>query len=100
MDQVFIPWEIYLSAGVGLDATTMWLLMRRSAEIGASQATSEAQIEIARLNEKLASGSSENEELRRRLELANASADELRQQVEGLIDERARLVERATRPGT
>ena len=46
---ILIPLSIGLVIGLCLGAATVWLVMRKSAEIAASQAKNESQIEIARL---------------------------------------------------
>ncbi|MGH9357533.1 MAG: DNA recombination protein RmuC [Terriglobia bacterium] len=86
-----------LVLGACLAAAVTWLLTRKSAELDASQAKTEAQIEIARLNEKRASEAGDNEALRQRLGAADAQTTELRRQVGELREERTRLEERANR---
>jgi DNA recombination protein RmuC len=100
MIQTLIPFSISLLIGIGLGAAAVWLIMRRSAEIALNQANNETQIEIARLSEKVASAIGVTEDLRQRLQVAEAKNTELHQQVEESHDEQARLEERANRvPG-
>jgi DNA recombination protein RmuC len=98
MDELLIPLSIsFLLIGVGLGAAFVWLSMRKSAETAVRQARSETLPEIARLNEKLASGTGEKDELRRSLEATAAKHAQLHEQLQRLLDERARLEERANR---
>jgi DNA recombination protein RmuC len=97
--QILIPLGVALLIGLFLGAAAVWLVIRKSAEIAASQ-KSECDIEIARLNERLSSGSEELSQLRPKLQNAEVKIAELHQQYEGLHAECVRFEERANRvPG-
>ncbi len=100
MGQALIPLIIGLALGLGLGAIAAWLVTRMSTEMAMSQVKNEAQVEVARLTEKLSASTEESNEMRRRLEAAENKSIDLRGQLEKLGDDRARLDERANRvPG-
>jgi DNA recombination protein RmuC len=97
---ILIALGIGLVIGLCVAAATTWLVMRKSAEIAASQAKSESEIQIARLNERVSSGTEELNQLRPSLQAAEVKTAELYQQHEGLRAECVRFEERANRvPG-
>jgi len=69
--------------------------MRKSADLAASRVKGEAQVEIAKLGERLTSTDRENAELRRKIEVAQSTIFDLQHQAQVLSDERARFGERA-----
>jgi DNA recombination protein RmuC len=97
---VLIALGIGLVIGLCAGAAAVWLLLRKSADIAATQAKSESQVEIARLGERISSGTTEVSQLRPKLEAAEAKITELRQQLEESHRDRVRFEERANRvPG-
>lgn len=98
--QILIQLGIGLVIGLCLGAATVWLVMRKSTQIAASQAKNESQIEIARLSERGTSETAELNQLRPKLEAAEAKVAGLREQLEGSHSECVRFEERASRvPG-
>lgn len=95
MEQMVALLTIGLLLGAGLAAVAAWAIMRKSGDLAVSRARGEAQAEIAKLTERLASIGTENSELRRRLEMAEAKTFDLQHQSQGLSDQRARFEERA-----
>lgn len=95
MEQMAVSLIIGLLFGAGLTAIAGWLITRKVADVAATRARGEAQVEIARLNERLTSSGRENEELRRRLQVAETKSFDLQHQSQILSDDRARLEERA-----
>lgn len=98
--QVLIGLIVALVVGLLIGASAVWLVLRKSAEIAASRARSEVQIEMVRATERLSAQTAQLDTLRSNLEVAEAKVRELQQQLEGLQAERVRFEERATRvPG-
>jgi DNA recombination protein RmuC len=95
MDQLAISLGVGLMFGVGLASAAAWVIARKSADLAASRARGEAQVEIAKLGERLTSTDRENAELRRRIDVAQTTIFDLQHQAQALSDERARLEERA-----
>lgn len=96
MEQMVVLLTIGLLLGAGLAAVAAWAIMRKSGDLAMSRARGEAQAEIAKLTERLASTGMENGELRRRLEMAEAKSFDLQHQTQALSDQRARFEERAS----
>jgi DNA recombination protein RmuC len=96
MDNVTTSLVIGLVFGLGLASAAVWTIMRKSADLAASRAKGEAQVEIAKLGERLASADRDCAELRRRVEVAQATIFDLQHQAQALSDERARFGERAS----
>jgi len=86
--------------GALLGAAVVWLLLRKLAEMARSQAKSESQTEIARLNERVFSVTEDLSQHRTRQTESETKATELRGQLDVMRDERTRLQERATRVPT
>jgi len=66
MDHLAISLIIGLALGLGLASVGVWTIMRKSADLAASRVKGEAQVEIAKLGERLTSTDRENAELRRK----------------------------------
>jgi len=97
MEQMLVSLTIGLLLGAALATVAVWAIMRKSRDLAVSQGRSEAQAEIAKLTERLASTGTENSELRRRLEMAEATTFDLQHQAQALSDQRARFEERANK---
>jgi DNA recombination protein RmuC len=95
MDHLGISLIIGLVMGLGLASAAVWTIMRKSADLAASRVKGEAQVEIAKLGERLTSTDRENAELRRKIEVAQSTIFDLQHQAQVLSDERARFGERA-----
>jgi len=95
-----IPLAISVLFGALLGAAVVWLLLRKLAELARSQARSESQIEIARLNERVSSVTEELSQHRTRLNESETKATDLRNELDATRDERTRLQERASRVST
>ena len=103
MEQQFsqiIPFAISVLFGALLGGAVVWLLLRKLAEIARSQAKSDSQTEIARLNERVSSVTEDLSLHRTRLNESETKATELRNQLDDMRDERTRLEERASRVPT
>jgi len=92
-----IPLAVIALFGAVLGAAVAWLILRRLSEIARSQAKSESQTEIVRLNERVSSITEDLNQHRARLNESDVKAAELRNQFDAMRDERTRLQERATR---
>lgn len=88
---------LLLGIGFALGAVATWLLNRRSVELASGKARTDAQIEIARLNERLTWSTTQTSQLQSRGEDAERKHAVLQIEVEKLRDERARLGEQADR---
>ncbi len=95
-----IPLAIIALFGPLLGAVVMWLILRKLADMARSQARSENQAEIARLNERVSSITEDLNQHRTRLNESEVKATELRSQLDVMRDERTRLQERAARVPT
>ena len=96
MDHLVISLIIGLVLGIGLASAAVWAIMRKSADLAASRARGEAQLEIVKLAERLNSADRESAEWRRRAEVAQTTIFDLQHQAQALGDERARFEERAS----
>src|SRR6266478_1194921 len=100
MEQLAISLSIGFVFGVAFASIAAWVITRKSGELAASRARGETQVEVAKLNERLASTEKENAELRRRIDVAQTTIFDLQHQAQVLSDERARLEERTSQvPG-
>jgi septal ring factor EnvC (AmiA/AmiB activator) len=100
MEQLVISLSIGFVFGVAFASIAAWVITRKSGELAASRARGETQVEVAKLNERLASTEKENAELRRRIDMAQTTIFDLQHQAQVLSDERARLEERTSQvPG-
>lgn len=98
--QILIGLIVAFVVGLLIGAGTVGLVVRKSAEIAASRARSEVQIEMARLTERLSAQTGQLDSLRSNLEVAEVKVRDLQQQLEGLQAERVRFEERANRVPT
>jgi DNA recombination protein RmuC len=95
-----IPLAISVLLGALLGAAVVWLLLRKLAEMARSQAKSESQTEIVRLNERVSSVTEDLSQHRTRLSESETKATDLRNHLDAMRDERTRLEERASRVPT
>lgn len=99
-DGVMTAWLATL-AGVLLGAALAWALARgsarRQAEAAAQAARAAAEVELARLAERLRAAAAEADERRQRWQEAAAAAERHREALDRASDEAARLQERAAR---
>jgi DNA recombination protein RmuC len=92
-----VPLAICVLFGAVLGGVFVWLILRRLSQLARSEAKSESQTEIVRLNERVSSVTEDLGQHRTRLNESEAKAAELRSQLDVMRDERTRLQERATR---
>jgi DNA recombination protein RmuC len=93
-------WTAVITAlvlGFVAGGVAVWLLERGSAEAAASQARADGQVELARLNERLSSHAAETDQLRSKLEAAEANSSELNRRLAASDGDRVRFEERASR---
>src|SRR5579875_2488995 len=95
--QMLIGLIVAFVVGLVIGAGTLWLVVRKSAEIAAGRASSEIQIEMARVSERLSAQTTQLDTLRSSLEAAEAKSRDLQQQLETLQGESVRFEERAKR---
>lgn len=92
-----IPLLIFLIIGLTIGTIATWLVLRNRIKTAVAQATSENQIEIARLNERLSSAQEDIKYGQTALREADHQLTVLREQLDSVRNERAQLAERASR---
>ncbi len=93
------PIYVFASLFIGLfvGATAVWLVMRARISSAAMQAKGESQVEIARINERLAASQEDNKRHATEHDNLQKQATLWRDQLDTSRDECAQLAERATR---
>jgi DNA recombination protein RmuC len=91
------PTIIAVLIGVAAICAVVWAVLRKAKGTTATQASVASEIELARLNERLAALQAEGTGYRATLQEAEGRVSETRAQLALLSDERARLDERASR---